>query len=345
MLHLAIFTNFPDRNVMAAGRPVAPADLALDLDGNGRLETGVVLSSVPSPGDKGVVRAANIRKATAYKVKKWLRPDDILEHTYGQGWRWVGLTGQELAYAAVPIWVGEGTRRDDLMVTVDWRVNGRGSDHVVYVTLTRTNGNGELWNLPVIWGTAVCGNDVVFAPIARLGDLVTKADADEKGDENEDQQGANEEGVGDEELIANGGLGVGVETANAGEAKEGEETISEGVSEGSDEDLPTWNETYPVAFPESTGESTVSGGGGSGSSGSSSSSSGGGSEGMSTGGGSGGGGGGGDPENPLAPDGEEGEEGGGEEGGGGIESATQVPEPPVTWLPMPSAAIGDGGWP
>lgn len=338
VLHLAILTNFPDRNVMAAGRTVAPADLALDLDGNGTLETGVVLSGVRSAGDRGVVRADNIRKATAYKVKKWLRPDDILAHTYGQGWRWIGLTGQELAYASVPVWVGEGTPRDDLAVTVDWRVNGRGSDYVVFVTLTRTDGNGELWNLPVIWGTAVCGNDVVFAPIARLGDLIETTSDREKADgESEDGQEASDgHDESSEDTVSNGGMGVGVEggASEIGEAREGEETISEGVSEGSDEPAPTWNETFPVAFPETTGESTFGGGGSGG--GTSTGTSGGGGGGTpapegsgggtstTSGGGSSGGGseGGGGAETPVVT----------EEGGGGTENATQIPEPPLPWL-------------
>ena len=277
---------------MAAGRPVAPADLALDMDGNGTLETGVVLASVPGAGDKGVERAANIRRATAYKVKNWMRPGDILQHTYGQGWRWTGLNGQELAYAAVPVWVGEGTPRDDLDVTVDWRVNGRGSDYMVFV-LTRTEGNGELWNLPLIWGTAVCGNDVVFAPIARLGDLVktigdneSADDEDGKDQDTSETDGETSDETGDD-TVANEGFGVGVEGVTGGseESQENSEIITEGVSEGSDETSPTWNESFPVAFPESTGESTTSGGG---SGDSSSSSSSGGSGGSSTTGGSGG---------------------------------------------------------
>ncbi len=216
VLSLAIFTNFPDRNVMSAGRMVAPADLALDLDGDGTLETGVVLSGVPSSGDRGVVRAPSIRKGTAYHVTNWLRPDDILVYTYGQGWRWAGVTGEELADASVPVWVGEGTARNDLAVTVDWRVNGsgsddHGSDYVVFVTLTKTTGDGDLSNVPIIWGTAVCGNDVMFAPVARVGDMVET-----------------------------GGV------------------ISEDVSEDSDESGPRWNNTYPVAFPGSTGGNSPS---------------------------------------------------------------------------------------
>ena len=368
VLHLAIFTNFPDRNVMAAGRTVAPADLALDLDGNGTLETGVVISGVPSAGDKGVERAANIRKATAYRVSKWLRPDDILAHTYGQGWRWVGITGQELAYAAVPVWVGAGTERHDLAVTVDWRVNGHGSDYVVYITLKKTSGDGVLWDLPLIWGTAVCGNDVVFAPIAKDGDLLEKVGRKEEAEEDEDaatavfeEDAGSEEGVEDvpdAEVVNDGSVGAGTEQ---GEAAETGEIITEGVSEGSDE--PTWNETYSDAFPtsgdtDSSGGSTSAGsaggtsggttyGGSTGGSGSSS----GGSSGGSLGGGSTGGGTGGgettsggeqatvdggettgssEPENPLAPEGVEGGEGGEEGGeGGGTEHATHIAEPPI----------------
>ncbi len=368
VLHLAIFTNFPDRNVMAAGRTVAPADLALDLDGNGTLETGVVISGVPSAGDKGVERAANIRKATAYRVSKWLRPDDILAHTYGQGWRWVGITGQELAYAAVPVWVGAGTERHDLAVTVDWRVNGHGSDYVVYITLKKTSGDGVLWDLPLIWGTAVCGNDVVFAPIAKDGDLLEKVSRKEEAEEDEDtaeavfeEDAASEEGVEDvpdAEVVNDGSVGAGTVQ---GEAAETGEIITEGVSEGSDE--PTWNETYSDAFPtsgdtDSSGGSTSAGsaggtsggttyGGSTGGSGSSSGGSSGGSlGGGSTGGGTGGGettsggeqatAGGGEttgssePENPLAPEGVEGGEGGEEGGeGGGTEHATHISEPPI----------------
>jgi hypothetical protein len=128
-LHIALFTNFPDSHVMAAGRNVAPADLALDLDGNGTLETGVVLSDLRTAGDRGVRRPDTIRKGNAYTVTKWLNPGDILEHTYGQGWRWAHPDGEELAYAAVPVWVGAGKLRDDLNVSVSWQENGRGSDY------------------------------------------------------------------------------------------------------------------------------------------------------------------------------------------------------------------------
>ena len=302
VLHLAIFTNFPDRNVMAAGRTVAPADLALDMDGNGTLETGVVISAVRSAGDKGVERAGNIRTGTAYRVSKWLRPDDILAHTYGQGWRWVGITGEELAYAAVPVWVGAGTERHDLAVTVDWRVNGHGSDYVVFVTLTKTSGDGTLWDLPVIWGTAVCGNDVVFAPIAREGDLLEKVRRKEEAGEDDDSTSARTEedaaaeddgDVPDAEVVNDGSVGAGSD--QDGSAESGE-IITEGVSESSDE--PSWNESYPDVFPGTggtsggtsggTGSSGSSGGGSSGGSVSGGGSTGGGSTGGTTGGTSGG---------------------------------------------------------
>lgn len=364
VLHLAIFTNFPDRNVMAAGRPVAAADLALDLDGNGTLETGVVLTNVRATGDRGIERPAAIQRGKAYRVSKWLRPDDILQHTYGQGWRWIGLTGKELAYAAVPVWVGNGTERDDLAVTVDWRVNGRGSDYVVFVTLTKTTGDGEIWNLPVIWGTGVCGNDVVFAPVAKMGDLLENIEAAEEKDGGEGREGEDSDEIADasgdgtdtEATSDQGGYGVSVEagTGASGSANETNgEIVTEGVSEGSDEPAPSWDEPLPVAFPELTGESGGAGGGGGGGGGSGGGSSGGSSSGgsssggsssggssgggesgggASSGGGGGGGSGGGGTENPLAPEGageEGGEEGGGEEGGGGTQQATQIPEPPM----------------
>ena len=92
-LHLALVTNFPDANVVSAGRPVSPADLALDLDGDGVLETGIVLSDIRTTGDRGITRAPNIRRAAAYRVTKWYRPADILQATYGKGWRWTRPDG------------------------------------------------------------------------------------------------------------------------------------------------------------------------------------------------------------------------------------------------------------
>lgn len=292
-LNLAIFTNFPDRNVKSAGRMVAPADLALDLDGDGTLETGVVLSAVPSTGDRGVVRAANIRKGAAYRVTKWLKPDDILVHTYGEGWRWAGLTGDELAYAAVPVWVGEGTERDDMAVTVDWRVNGRGSDYIVLVTLNKTTGDNDLSNLPIIWGTAVCGNDVVFAPLARIGDLLEQVARTDEGERADSADGGR--GVSNDSGVPAG------TTVNTGR------TISEGTFGPSAESTPAWNRPYPAVFPGSTGGNSPSGtyGGG-----------------FRPGGTTGG---------PVGPGWSVGP-GGSTHGGGGAEEVTQVPEPPTIWL-------------
>ncbi len=173
-LHLALVTNFPDANVVSAGRPVSPADLALDLDGDGVLETGIVLSSIWTTGDRGVTHTPNIRRAAAYRVTKWLHPSDILKTTYGQGWRWSGPGGAPMQQSAIPVWVAEGDERHDLDVTVDWRrLPGAGTGagrYAILVTLTHHDNPKQLWNVPIVWGTAVCGNDVMFANTSRLGE-------------------------------------------------------------------------------------------------------------------------------------------------------------------------------
>ena len=170
-LHLALVSNFPDANVDSAGRLVAPADLALDLDRDGVLETGIVLSAIRATGDRGIVRATNIRQGAAYTVSKWHYPSDILRATYGQGWRWSGPGGEPRQQSAIPVWIAEGVERDDLDVSVSWRRVPGSRAHAVLITLSYPEKPAALHNVPVVWGTAVCGNDVVFAPVSRLGDL------------------------------------------------------------------------------------------------------------------------------------------------------------------------------
>lgn len=168
VLHLALVTNFPDANVRTAGRPVAPADLALDLDGDGVLETGIVISDVKGTGDQGVTRADNIRQGAVYRVAKWHRPSDILQKTYGQGWRWSGPDGVPMQQSQIPVWIAEGTEREDLDVSVAWHRVPGSEAHAVLVTIAYPENPGRLHHLPVVWGTAVCGNDVVFSHVSRF---------------------------------------------------------------------------------------------------------------------------------------------------------------------------------
>lgn len=167
-LHLALVTNFPDRQVESAGRAVSPADLALDLDGDGSLETGIVLSAIRATGDLGVTRAPNIRQGAAYRVLRWHSPATLLRATYGAGWRWTGPDGKPMPQSEVPVWVAEGEERQDLDVTVDWRPIPGTDMYAVLVTLAHRDGLNRLHNVPAVWGTAVCGNDVVFANVSRL---------------------------------------------------------------------------------------------------------------------------------------------------------------------------------
>jgi|GEM_PF-4372043 len=167
---LLLVTRFPERNVLSAGRLVAPADLALDLDGDGAFETAVVMSDVRATGDRGVQRPDTVRKGQVYRVSRWHRPDDLLRHTYGQGWRWRGPDGQWLAQASVPVWMAEGELREDVGATVDWLPHPAGPGRVVRVTLRFADPPPTV--LPLVWGTAVCGNDVVFADPALTDDMV-----------------------------------------------------------------------------------------------------------------------------------------------------------------------------
>ncbi len=169
---LLLATNFPNRNILSAGRLVAPADLALDLNGDGILETAVVLSDIRETGDRGVVRPESVRAGQVYKVRRWHRPDDILFHTYGQGWRWQGPAEAPLAQAAVPVWMAEGELHEAVSATVDWLPHPQGDGWVVRVVLQSTDPNLDLRQVPLVWGTAVCGNDVVFARLAFDDDLV-----------------------------------------------------------------------------------------------------------------------------------------------------------------------------
>ena len=172
-LHLALVTNFPNKNVQSAGRNVSPADLALDLDGDGKLETAIILSDVRSTGDRGLTRTASIRQGQVYRVSQWLYPGDILQHTYGHGWRWHGPGSEEpLAQAAVPVWMADGVERSDLRATVEWQDDPRGRGYIVLVTLRGVNNGKTPQNLPLVWGTAVCANDVTFARVSRFDDMV-----------------------------------------------------------------------------------------------------------------------------------------------------------------------------
>ena len=370
VLKLAIFTNFPDRNVMAAGRPVAPADLALDLDGNGTLETAIVLSEVRETGDKGIRRSEKFQLERAYRVKKWYKPGDILKNTYGQGWRWKGLEGQEFAYASVPVWAAEAEEREDLKVKVSWMPNGEGSDYVVFVTISHTEGKAILMRAPAIWGTGICGNDVIFAAIARDGDLMETVANKRNGDAADGGGGENGDGIEGEE-VAHADITAEDIADDAGM------TEQEPISEETEEEPATWNDPLPVAFPQMTsggggaqgggGGSTSGGtgsGGGSGSSSSSGSGSGSGSSGGSSGssaGGSGGGGSGGTGGGGSSTEGggsgsgsgEEsgssgggsgsGAEGGGSGGGGGSGQQVVIPEPPLTGLAL-AASFGAILW-
>lgn len=169
---LLLATNFPNRNLLSAGRLVAPADLALDLDGDGVLETAVVLSDIRETGDRGVVRPQSVRAGQVYKVRRWYRPDDILYHTYGQGWRWQGPAENLMAQAAVPVWMAEGELHESVSAMVDWQPHPEGDGWVVRVVLRSTDPNLDLRHVPLVWGTAVCGNDVMFAWPAFDDDLV-----------------------------------------------------------------------------------------------------------------------------------------------------------------------------
>jgi hypothetical protein len=150
-LHLALVTNFPNKNVQSAGRNVSPADLALDLDGDGKLETAVILSDVRSTGDRGLTRSASIRQGQVYRVSRWLYPGDILQHTYGHGWRWYGPGSEEpLAQAAVPVWMADGVERSDFRATVEWQDDPRGRGYIVLVTLRGVNNGKTPQNLPLV---------------------------------------------------------------------------------------------------------------------------------------------------------------------------------------------------
>jgi hypothetical protein len=172
-LHLVLVSNFPNKNVESAGRHVAPADLALDLDGDGVLETAIVLSDVRSTGDRGLVRSPGILQGQMYRVSRWLYPSDILRHTYGHGWRWDGPGADEpLAQSAVPVWMAEGQLRTDFAATVEWRDDPRGHGFLIFVTIRSLKGDGPPLRLPMVWGTAVCANDVIFSKISRFDDMV-----------------------------------------------------------------------------------------------------------------------------------------------------------------------------
>ena len=172
VVHLAIVGNFPNANVLAAGRLVAPADLALDLDGDGSLETAIILSDIRATGDKGVERSQAVRQGQVYRVRKWYRPGDILQHTYGEGWRWEGPAQRQFAQAAAPVWMAEGELSDAVQASVVWASQPPGGRHVAFVTIRSIDPNIRLDDLPVVWGTAVCGNDVIFAALSRMGDLI-----------------------------------------------------------------------------------------------------------------------------------------------------------------------------
>ncbi|MCA8927367.1 MAG: hypothetical protein KDC18_04805 [Alphaproteobacteria bacterium] len=160
-LTLLLATHFPNRNVLSAGRMVAPADLALDLDGNGTLETAVVLSDVRATGDRNIVRPGSVARGQVYRVSEWYRPDDLLYTTYGQGWRWTGPDGTEFAQPLVPVWMKQGDLRRDVEASVDWLPRPDDQGWAVKVTLRFLDPDAIPPTFALVWGTAVCGNDVV----------------------------------------------------------------------------------------------------------------------------------------------------------------------------------------
>lgn len=171
-VYLALVTNFRDANVNSAGRPVSPADLALDLDNDGQFETAVVLSDIRRTGDRGVVRPEGVRMGEVYTVSRWQRPDDLLHHTYGQGWRWYGPDDKAFAQSAVPVWMAEGVRSSVAQANVEWHDDPRGQGSIVLIELRSLDPEQSFVSVPLVWGTAVCGNDVVFAVPTRLNELV-----------------------------------------------------------------------------------------------------------------------------------------------------------------------------
>ena len=167
-LYLAMVTRFPNRNVESAGRPVSPADLALDLDGDGTWETGIVLSDIRATGDRGVTRPAEFRAGNAYTVTRWHQPSDILQTTYGGQWLSQAKNHQDSrAGNFMPVWIAEGVKRDDLQVSVTWQPMTDGVRHSVLIAVSAKDGNAQLGRMNLFWGTAVCGNDSIYAPVAR----------------------------------------------------------------------------------------------------------------------------------------------------------------------------------
>jgi hypothetical protein len=146
-----------------------PADLAIDLDEDGFFEFGVALSYHSNPpqdprsgGDipgadtssTGMPNPNTFFMSNYFSVDKWYTPDDIHRTTSSVG-QMYDMEDPKLT----PTWMYQGTSRGATYIS--WTPVTTGG-YVVEIPLYGINYYGDWDSFNFLWGTATCGNDVIY---------------------------------------------------------------------------------------------------------------------------------------------------------------------------------------
>jgi hypothetical protein len=150
-----IYTNYPSTGHNFGGSigVVPPADLALDLDGNGVFEKGVALSAHDG-----------LTVGQLYDVTTWKSAQQLFgpgsPGTYGG--RYGNPSDAKVPYTKIAAVSGTG-----ILASVDtnWNPIGSNPDYRVDVVLDGVNSLGDWDNLTFFWGTGTCDNDGITGTV------------------------------------------------------------------------------------------------------------------------------------------------------------------------------------
>jgi hypothetical protein len=147
---IRIYTNYPRSGISVNGTRVPMADMAIDLDGNGTYEKGIVLS--PHNG----------LRTGLYDVTRWRTSDDIWRRT---SWAVYGGLFDEGNPQKPDTRISRGNRVSPADVTVTGR--NEISDYLMTIVLNNVNPDGSWDHLRFLFGTGTCGNDVIIGAIPK----------------------------------------------------------------------------------------------------------------------------------------------------------------------------------